>query len=527
MGRRHGRRSVDPDAPVVDLDRVLADDRRIDLIARRPGCEAVPDGDGRPGGRRPVDRPAGRRPSPPGDPLLDLLEQWRAELAAWPLPEVPAAPARSAIAAPGGGRAASPAPSPTTSAPTTATPTTATPTTVTGWTATAPGPASVDDGTTTPPAVEVPGGPVARPGPRRAGRCPGQPGRTAGRRTWRPGLAVAAAIGAVLVGSATIGAAEAEPGSPLWPITQMVWPARAQSVESTRQVEVALAEARTALATGRSADARRAILRAEMGLAGISDAAVRDSVRSAVTQLWAQTQTPRSSRTVPDGTKSARSSLVPSAGGSVTAGSTAALAPTPDAGSAVAADVIGAVAGPADEATGGAGAAGGSEAVPPVGADPAPAAAGPVVATPAPPDATPAAQTGIADGGTGGAADGVPSGVPSGGSTAAAAPATVPDPSEVVQSPGADPDAAAPTSSSTPVAAQQPVPTPPPSTSDESGKDPLGPAGSTAGDTGEDAGGAGGGAAGESGSPAVIDGAAAPGDGAAVSTWTIRADPTG
>lgn len=40
---------------------------------------------------------------------------------------------------------------------------------------------------------------------------------------------MAAAIGAIVVGSATIGAADARPGSPLWPIAQVLWPERATS----------------------------------------------------------------------------------------------------------------------------------------------------------------------------------------------------------------------------------------------------------------------------------------------------------
>jgi len=95
MVRRHGRRSVDPDAPVVDLDRVLADDRQIDLIGRRPWPDPGP------ARRDPVagaHQVVGRHHRPSEhEPLMELLDHWRLELAGRPLPTllVDAAPVRS------------------------------------------------------------------------------------------------------------------------------------------------------------------------------------------------------------------------------------------------------------------------------------------------------------------------------------------------------------------------------------------------------------------------------------------------
>lgn len=211
MVRRHGRRSVDPDAPVVDLDRVLADDRQIDLIGRRPWPDPGP------ARRDPVagaHQVVGRHHRPSEhEPLMELLDHWRLELAGRPLPTllVDAAPVRST-------------------------------------------------------------------------------GARQRRRSWRPVAAAAAAIGAVIVGSATVAAADADPRSPWWPITQVLWPARAQSIESTQQIQVALAQARVALAAGRNDEARVAIATAAGELENIDDVVARDGFRSTVTLLRARSE---------------------------------------------------------------------------------------------------------------------------------------------------------------------------------------------------------------------------------------------
>lgn len=216
MARRHGRRAVDPDAPVVDLDRVLADDLEIDRISRQPWADvAGPCRIGRTGARRDLVR---HHHAPTDEPLFDLLDDWRHELAGRPLPDPPSTPVAAASTIPG--------------------------------------------------AVSVPRSTPARHH----------------RRSWRPVLAVAAAIGAVLVGSTTVGAADAGPNSPLWPIAQVIWPTRAQSIESAREVEVALAEAQQALAAGRGDAARQAIQRAQEQLVYV-DADSRQDIRIRVSSL--------------------------------------------------------------------------------------------------------------------------------------------------------------------------------------------------------------------------------------------------
>ena len=67
-------------------------------------------------------------------------------------------------------------------------------------------------------------------------------------------LAIAAAIGAVIVGSATIGAANATPDSPFWPITRGL----SGPIERNRRRRSGprWTQARTALDSGRTGEAQ-------------------------------------------------------------------------------------------------------------------------------------------------------------------------------------------------------------------------------------------------------------------------------
>lgn len=361
MARRHGRRIVDPDAPVVDLDRVLADDLQIDLIGQQHWPDAVPaDAPRSPGAHRAVGR---HHRASANEPLFELLDEWRLELAGRPLPDLPLGPP--------------PAPSRTT------------------------------------------------------------PARHR-RRSWRPMMAVAAAIGAVLVGTVTVGAANADPRSPLWPITQMIWPARAQSIESTQQIQVALDEARVAMAAGRSGDAQRAIIRAAGELDNIDDAVVRDSMRTTVNQLWAKTGPPVASRTAWGGAAPSRAAVVT---------------------------------GPA-EPTRGPAAQAGPVAADPVGSTPVGPAGTTAVGLTAPAGQSGSADTVPSESGPAPTASAVPpvsaASTPSTTPTTPAAPATVPDPAAVVEPPASSPSAS---SSSPPVATQQSAPTPTPTQTTPSASD--------------------------------------------------------
>jgi hypothetical protein len=90
--------------------------------------------------------------------------------------------------------------------------------------------------------------------PDRLGR-PDRTGRT-GRRRWRPGAYRLVAAGALVVavaGGVGVAAAAGTPNSPLWPITKVVNPDRA----NTLAAEDDLSQARQAIAAGHYADARR------------------------------------------------------------------------------------------------------------------------------------------------------------------------------------------------------------------------------------------------------------------------------
>jgi hypothetical protein len=91
----------------------------------------------------------------------------------------------------------------------------------------------------------------------------GRPVRRRRYRRWAMGAA-AAAVGVALIGA---GAQHAGPGSPLWPVTQAVFPERAD----VRAAEEAIDLARTALRAGRYDDARARLDDATGHLARVRD----------------------------------------------------------------------------------------------------------------------------------------------------------------------------------------------------------------------------------------------------------------
>ena len=69
-------------------------------------------------------------------------------------------------------------------------------------------------------------------------------------------LATAATV-AALAGAATVAAGDARPGSPLWPITTIVYGERADSVLAQQDAERAISQARTAITDARYTEAAR------------------------------------------------------------------------------------------------------------------------------------------------------------------------------------------------------------------------------------------------------------------------------
>ncbi len=108
----------------------------------------------------------------------------------------------------------------------------------------------------------------------------------AAERPLRSVLAVAAAIVALLVGSATVGSRHAAPDSALWAVTRVIWPDRAESLASSQNVQQALHRAQVALATGRTQDAQLALLLAATELGKVDDGDGRIDMQAQVDQLW-------------------------------------------------------------------------------------------------------------------------------------------------------------------------------------------------------------------------------------------------
>jgi hypothetical protein len=236
------------------VDVVFADDRLIDRIAQSPWgpAERTPSTGG-------AHRRDGHRPAysdlATADPLTELFETWRDELAADPMPALPRL---------------------------------------------------------------------------RPALVPQVADRPAKRRSTRPALAIAAAIAALLVGSATIGSKNADPNSALWGITQVVWPNRVQSVASVKTVKEQLKVARTALQAGRSRDAQMALIAATVELGKIDPVDGQDDMTRQVRELMV-TASDQAAAATQAGKSTSSSSATSSADLSTLAGTTApsTLAPAP------------------------------------------------------------------------------------------------------------------------------------------------------------------------------------------------------
>lgn len=77
------------------------------------------------------------------------------------------------------------------------------------------------------------------------------------RRASRRVLLAAAAATLALAGTATVAAGDAQPGSPLWPLTRVLYADRAGSVLAERDAQRAIGQAREAIAQARYTDAEK------------------------------------------------------------------------------------------------------------------------------------------------------------------------------------------------------------------------------------------------------------------------------
>ena len=91
-------------------------------------------------------------------------------------------------------------------------------------------------------------------------------------------VAAAAALVIVALSGVTLAAGQAKPGDALWGVSTVIDGNRAASVEAAYRVDTALADARTALAQGRVADARATLTRVAPELGRVSDPSQRDTL---------------------------------------------------------------------------------------------------------------------------------------------------------------------------------------------------------------------------------------------------------
>ena len=105
-------------------------------------------------------------------------------------------------------------------------------------------------------------------------------------RSSRPMIAVAAAIVVLLVGSAIVGSRSAQPGDPLFPVTQALWADRADAAVAGEQVRGALSTAHAALQAGDAQRAADALATAVDNLPGVRDAATHQAMQDEILHLW-------------------------------------------------------------------------------------------------------------------------------------------------------------------------------------------------------------------------------------------------
>ena len=214
MAGRSGRRRVNSSSPLVDLDVVFADDEWLDGIATRPWMSPPTLSVVGAPHRFRTERLSAVYASATlltRDPLTELFENWRDELALTPLPEPPRLGDLGGI---------------------------------------------------------------------------GEPPKIPAKRSLRAALAIAAAIAALLVGTASISSKDATPNSALWPVATVFWPNRVASVESADRAKRELDLAQVALMEGRSVEAKLALFRATEALAGVEDLDGRDGIKQQVASMW-------------------------------------------------------------------------------------------------------------------------------------------------------------------------------------------------------------------------------------------------
>jgi hypothetical protein len=93
------------------------------------------------------------------------------------------------------------------------------------------------------------------------------------------------AFGGVAAASAT-----AEPGTPLWPITKLMWSDKADSKIAEQEAQRLLNEARQALATNRPQRAAELVTSAQPLIARVTRPAMRQRLQDEAAEILAQTR---------------------------------------------------------------------------------------------------------------------------------------------------------------------------------------------------------------------------------------------
>lgn len=127
--------------------------------------------------------------------------------------------------------------------------------------------------------------PAALPRPIAVGVADRALRRASGRGSLRPMLAVVAAITLLLMAAATIGARTARPGDTLWPLTQVMWHDRADSVLAGEAARQSLNRARAALADGDPGQAIVALTAAAANMGKVQDLDGRTELKAVYNEL--------------------------------------------------------------------------------------------------------------------------------------------------------------------------------------------------------------------------------------------------
>lgn len=108
------------------------------------------------------------------------------------------------------------------------------------------------------------------------------------RRSMRSLLSVGIAIGALLMASTAVGARSAQPGQPLWGLSQVLWSDHADSVEAKGKVEAAIDVAKNAIKNGDASAAQQALLIADGEVGKVLPVDGRDALRHDLVALKQQ-----------------------------------------------------------------------------------------------------------------------------------------------------------------------------------------------------------------------------------------------